>query len=267
MGQVVFMMGTYIALIGGVILSLISLWQEKHQAEKFAVFSLALASLLLFINLMLRAKAIGRLPFTSLYEFTLWFVFGVLVAYLFVRRHLKSPAFTVMASLVAVAVFSYAGTLSSQASELMPALKSPWLTAHVVTSIAAYGFFGIAFCTGVLHLIKSQSQNTEAHGIIPAASKLSQVTYQCIIIGFAFQTLLLITGAVWAEAVWGAWWSWDPKETWALITWLVYAAYLHGYKKWNLEGAKSSWFAIIGFAIVLFTLFGVSFLLGGLHAY
>lgn len=267
MFQTILLFAVYVLLIASVALSLLSLWQEKHRSEKFAVLALVLAFFLLLGALTLRGAQLGRFPFTSLYEFALWFVWGTIFIFLIIRRRLHAPALTVIVALISVVAFSYIGTLSSDAVPLMPALKSPWLTAHVATSIIAYGAFAIAFCLSVLYLIKRRSENPEKPGAIPPVTRLDQLTYKCIVVGFVFQTLLLITGAIWAEAVWGGWWTWDPKETWALITWLVYAAYLHGYKSWRLQGTKAAVFSIVGFLVVMFTMFGVTFLLGGLHAY
>lgn len=99
------------------------------------------------------------------------------------------------------------------------------------------------------------------------AAHYDLVGHKSIVMGFIFQTLLLITGAVWAEEVWGSWWSWDPKETWALITWLIYAVALHGYRSRQWKGRKAAYFSIFGFAVVVFTMLGVTFLLPGMHSY
>lgn len=107
----------------------------------------------------------------------------------------------------------------------------------------------------------------QSMAILPSTEMLDKILYRVIVFGFLFLTLVLITGAVWAEQVWGAWWSWDPKETWALITWLVYALFLHGRFTRGWQGRRTAWLAILGFVAVIFTLFGVTWLMPGMHSY
>lgn len=142
----------------------------------------------------------------------------------------------------------------------MPALQSRWLEIHVITAIIAYGAFALSCCLGILYLVKAKSAER-------GLDKLDAALHWSVVVGFPFMTLVLISGAVWAEEVWGRWWSWDPKETWALITWLIYAGYLHARKTYGWQGKKAAIMAIVGFAAVLFTFFGVSLLLPGDHSY
>ena len=249
------------------LISIISLWQEKHSADRLARLFLGLAAVALVVSLAVRGVNYDRIPLSSLYEFIICFVGGLLIAHLLISLKLKSPVLTLLVGLVGFAALSYVGTLSPEAMPLMPALKSKWLVAHVLTAIVSYGCFGISFCIAIMYLVKERSENPEASGIIPGCKQLDSYVHNLNVVGFAFQTLLIITGAVWAEQAWGTWWSWDPKETWSLITWLMYAAYLHGYRAWSWKGRKSAILSIIGFAVVLFTLLGVTFLLGGLHSY
>ncbi len=114
----------------------------------------------------------------------------------------------------------------------------------------------MAFCLGIIYLTTSQDSNT-----------IDQNIYKLVVIGFIFLNIVIITGAVWAEEAWGKWWSWDPKETWSLVTWIVYAIYLHARHTREWKGRKTAWMAVLGFLVVLFTLFGVSVLLPGLHSY
>lgn len=261
------MLVAYILLSAALVLSLISFWQSRHTMDHFAAIALGLAFLVLMAALAARWMDLERLPVTSLYEFSLLFVWGILSAYLIMRRFMKAPSLTMLVGFITFIILSYVGTLSPEAMPLMPALKSRWLTAHVMTAIIAYGAFAIAFCLSLLYLVKIRMQEPEVSGKIPAASQLDRFAHGLIVVGFAFQTLVLVTGAVWAEEAWGHWWQWDPKETWALITWLVYAVYLHGYKSGKVRDKKAAIVSIVGFAVVIFTMFGVTFLLGGMHAY
>lgn len=250
----------FILLLVIVMLNLARLWHPLKAGESCSS-ALLYAALIAFTTIIvLRTGSGGRMPFANSYEFTLLFAGGVLFLALFVRRGLHSALFDLSVGLVAILLLSVASSFSSEIRPLMPALQSTWLYAHVATAIIAYGAFALAACLGVVYL----SRNGEsALGL----SALDERIYKLVVGGFSFLTIVIITGAVWAEEVWGSWWSWDPKETWSLVTWLVYSAYLHARRSYNWKGEKSAWMVIIGFAIVIFTLFGVSLLLPGLHSY
>lgn len=134
---------------------------------------------------------------------------------------------------------------------------------HVATAILAYSAFALAFGMAVMYLIQERIETAR----IPALKTLDQVTYRTIAFGFLMQTALIITGAIWAQIAWGRYWGWDPKETWSLITWLIYAAYLHTRVTMGWRGHRSALVAAIGFIAVIFTFIGVSYLLPGLHSY
>jgi len=202
-----------------------------------------------------------------MYEFTFLFVWGIFLFYVLMRKKIQSAMLTTLIALLGFVLVSYGGTMSPEAKPLMPALQSVWLEIHVATAIIAYGAFGVSFCFGIMYLLKERSVNKGVPDILPSLEKLDSLTHWAVVVGFPFMTLVLITGAIWAEEVWGRWWSWDPKETWALITWLVYAGYLHARKTYGWKGRKAALMAVVGFLVVLFTLYGVSYLLPGNHSY
>jgi cytochrome c-type biogenesis protein CcsB len=147
---------------------------------------------------------------------------------------------------------------------------SAWRVPHIATAILAYSSFALAFSLAIMFLIKEKvdKNNTSAWTTrLPASELLDKMIYRAISFGFLMQTALLITGAIWAQFAWGSYWQWDPKETWALITWLLYAAYLHMRVTRGLRGRKSAVVCIIGFIVTMFTLVGVSLWLPGLHSY
>ncbi|WP_258359902.1 c-type cytochrome biogenesis protein CcsB [Moorella sulfitireducens (nom. illeg.)] len=257
----------YIFLLAAVILSLISLWRPGRLISYMVQASLILSFAYLTLALVLRSIAAGRLPFANLYEFTLLFAWGILLFYLISRRVIKSDLLAALVAILVVIILSYSNTLSSGPGPLMPALQSVWLQFHVITAIIAYGAFGLSFCLAIIYIIKEKGYDSPDVNNLPSLAKLDNLLHWSVAIGFPFMTLVLITGAVWAEEVWGRWWGWDPKETWALITWLIYAAYLHARKTYGWRGKRSAIMAIVGFLAVLFTLFGVSLLLPGAHSY
>jgi cytochrome c-type biogenesis protein CcsB len=162
---------------------------------------------------------------------------------------------------LALALTFAAARLSSDIRPLMPALKSNWLVTHVLTCFVAYAAFAISFICSILQLVH---QKRKKEG---AATRMDLATYRTVAFGFLFLAIGIITGAVWAEKAWGRYWGWDPKETWALITWLIYGFYLHMRVTRGWRGAAGSWVSIIGFGSVIFTYVGVTFLLSGLHSY
>ncbi len=212
----------------------------------------------------------GHAPLASLYESLVFFSMTIGLIYLFVEYRYKFRTIGVFAALSAFLALAYASlpSVGSQIQPLMPALKSNWLIIHVMTYFVGYAALTLAFCASLLFLIKSAGKNpdTGVLGHIPGFKALDDLTYQMVMLGFLFITLGLVTGAVWAEQAWGRYWGWDPKETWSLITWFIYATLLHARLMRGWEGKRLAYLSVLGFAAVLFTYFGVN-LLPGLHSY
>jgi len=215
---------------------------------------------------------IGHAPLSNLYESLIFFAWTVVFLYLLIEWRTKNRslgAFATPLAFLAMAYASYSPTISSRIQPLVPALKSNWLIAHVLTCFFGYAAFGIAFGLSLMYLLKKR-ENPQSRNIfiriIPESSILEDMSYQMVVIGFLLLTLGIITGSVWAHSAWGSYWSWDPKETWSLITWLVYAALLHSRMVRGWKGNKLALLSIIGFSCVLFTYFGVNYL-AGLHSY
>ncbi|WP_236860111.1 c-type cytochrome biogenesis protein CcsB [Candidatus Formimonas warabiya] len=255
----------YLFLILATFFSLLSLWKPNRFLEKASFGGVLTAFIFLTLFLGWRSWTLDRLPVTSLYEFVFLFSWGILVLYLFTWRKLKLNLYTFLTAFFNVLIFSVGNTFSAEARPLVPALQSVWLQFHVLTAILAYGGFGIACFLGIIYLIKGSKGGTEA--AVSLGKRIDHLIYWSVAVGFSFLTLVIITGAVWAEQVWGSWWNWDPKETWALITWLIYAGYLHVRKTYGWQGKKGAILVIVGFVAVLFTLFGVTLLLHGVHSY
>jgi len=154
---------------------------------------------------------------------------------------------------------------------LPPVLNSFWLPVHVFFAFLGNGIFAISFAVSILYLIQfkkvKEKKLSESFFKLPSLESLDSLNYRCLTIGFPLLTLGIITGSLWASSAWGSYWSWDPKETWSLITWFLYAALLHGRLNTGWRGKKGAIFSIIGFAVVVFTFLGVNLLLPGLHSY
>lgn len=261
-----FTLAAYVFLFPAVLLSLISLIKEKTVVHRLSIIALGLSFSSLTLALTLRGISAGRMPFATLYEFTLLFAWGIMLVFFLSRVKLNSSLLTSLVSLLSVVIISFSGTVPAGVKPLMPALQSVWLQFHVAAAILAYGAFGVSFCLAGAYFIKEKAENGLGK-TLPSPEKIDSLIHWSVSIGFPFMTLAIITGAVWAEEVWGSWWSWDPKETWALITWIIYAGYLHSRKTRGWRGRKAALMAVAGFLAVLFTLFGVTFLLPGAHSY
>jgi cytochrome c-type biogenesis protein CcsB len=215
---------------------------------------------------------IGHAPMSNLYESLIFFSWTIILLYILVERHTRKRSigtFVTPLAFLALAYASFSDNVKSGIQPLIPALQSNWLTAHVITCFLGYAAFALAFGLSLMYLIKiSDISKSETHffNLIPDAAIIDELIYQMVVIGFLMLTLGIITGSVWAHSAWGSYWSWDPKETWSLITWLIYATMLHARMVRGWKGKRLASFSIIGFACVLFTYFGVNYL-AGLHSY
>jgi cytochrome c-type biogenesis protein CcsB len=215
---------------------------------------------------------IGHAPLSNLYESLIFFAWTIVFLYLLIEWRTKNRslgAFATPLAFLSMAYASYSPAISSRIQPLVPALKSNWLIAHVLTCFFGYAAFGLACGLSLMYFLKKREKPEGGNvfiRIIPESSVLDDMNYQMVVIGFLLLTLGIITGSVWAHSAWGSYWSWDPKETWSLITWLVYAALLHSRMVRGWRGNKLALLSIIGFSCVLFTYFGVNFL-AGLHSY
>lgn len=213
----------------------------------------------------------GHAPFSNMYESLVFFSWTVAILYIFVELKYKESIIGVFASpliFLAIAYASFDPNTSSKISPLLPALKSNWLIAHVITCFLGYAGFAVAFGFSIMYFVKPRDTRSESiFAKLPSLDLIDELTYQMVIFGFLFLTIGIITGAVWANSAWGKYWTWDPKETWSLITWLIYAIFMHLRIMRGWSGKSLAYISVIGFLAVLFTYFGVNYFLSGLHSY
>lgn len=213
--------------------------------------------------LALRWLTAGHAPFSSMYEFSLSFVWASLAVYLYVQFKYKVPSLALLIIPLCLALLAYAATLPSEVAPLVPALQNQLLlTAHVAVAVAAYGAFAVSFAAAVLFLVNRHNSFSR----LPSRAVLDAVSYRSVAFGFPLMALVIILGAVWAHIAWGAYWNWDPKETASLLTWLIYGGYLHARVIRGWQGDRSAYLLVLGFVAVMFTYFG-NYFLGGLHGY
>jgi cytochrome c-type biogenesis protein CcsB len=212
---------------------------------------------------------VGHIPVSNLYEVFILFSMITALFYLYYEQHYRTRQLGAFVLLVITAAVGFLlwYTVARDAADiqpLVPALQSWWMKIHVPANFIGYGTFALAAMVGVAYLLKS-------HGILadrlPALEVLDDVMYKAISVGFAFFTVATILGALWAADAWGGYWSWDPKETWALIVWLNYAAWLHMRLMAGLRGRAAAWWAVVGLLVTTFAFLGVNMFLSGLHSY
>jgi len=215
-----------------------------------------------------------RLPLTNLYESLVFFAWSVALVYLIYERKYKLRglgAFVMPLVILALAGPYYIPGVTTSIPNLPPALQSAWLEWHVMTCFLGYGAFGVGAILSLLYLIKAPREAQGRLGallrMLPSSDTLDEVAYRVILVGVPLLTAGIVLGAVWANQAWGTYWSWDPKETWALIVWLIYAAYLHARITRGWRGRKAAYLALLGFLATLFCYLGVNLLLSGLHSY
>jgi cytochrome c-type biogenesis protein CcsB len=218
---------------------------------------------------------IGHVPLSNFYESLIFFAWTIVLLYLIMEWRLKNRSlgvFVLPVSFLLMAFASISPEISSRIDPLIPALQSNWLTSHVLTCFMGYASFTVAFGLGVMYFLKKVVLGKNGQMIarffhlLPDDNVIDELMYQCAALGFIFLTLGIITGSVWAHYAWGSYWSWDPKETWSLVTWLIYALMLHARHVRGWRGTRMALMSVIGFACVLFTYLGVNYL-AGLHSY
>jgi cytochrome c-type biogenesis protein CcsB len=240
-----------------------------------ALFGLALQSVA--IGLRWResyAIGAGHAPLSNLYESVVFFSWTIVLIYLLLDlryRYRVIGAFVMPFALLGM-TWAQLG-LSSGIEPLVPALQSNWLLYHVVTCFLGYAAFAVACGISIMYLIRESaaggpaSGNESIIGSFPPSRVLDDLNYRAIMVGFPLLTLGIVTGAAWANYAWGTYWSWDPKETWSLIVWFVYAAFLHARITRGWVGRRAAWLSIAGFAATIFCYLGVNLFLSGLHSY
>jgi len=216
---------------------------------------------------------IGHAPLSNMYESLVFFTWSIVLLYLvveFIYKNKVIGAFAMPFAFGSMAYASLSPEFSDRITPLVPALQSNWLIAHVFTCFIGYAAFAVACGTGIMYLVKLRDKGDSPNSLLatlPPLKVIDDITHKIILFGFIWLTAGIISGAVWANSAWGTYWSWDPKETWSLITWFVYASALHARFTRGWGAKRIAWISIIGFLAVIFTYYGVNFLLSGLHSY
>ncbi len=234
------------------------------------------AALMGFVGLMVRwyesyliAPEVGHIPISNLYEVFILFCLITALLYLHYEKHFNTKQLGGFVLLVINAAVGFIlwYTFDRHADNiqpLVPALQSYWMKIHVPANFIGYGSFSLAAAVSGAYLLANKGILASR---LPSLEVLDDLVYKSIAVGFAFFTIATILGAIWAAEAWGGYWSWDPKETWALIVWLNYAAWLHLRLVKGLRGPVLAWWALIGLIVTTFAFLGVNMFLSGLHSY
>ncbi len=232
--------------------------------SRVAVWLSVAAVAALGTSLLLRGIVVGRGPWGNMFEFTVAFSFSMLAGYLFLARRYAIGSIGFIPLGVALTLLLYASSLPTGISQLVPALQNPpLLTIHVGMAVLSYGIFATSFAAGVAYLIQGQD---DRFAWLPSHRVLDEVAYRAVIIGFPIFATMIILGSWWASIAWSRYWGWDPKETAALVTWLIYAVYLHARNRRSWAGRPAALLLVVGFGMVLVTYSG-SLWFSGLHSY
>ena len=236
--------------------------KEKLLKAAWLVFLAALAVHTVF--LIARGVASRRLPLSNQFEFASAFAWGIALMLVILRLRMKADLLCVVGMPMALLVLTYAALQPMEIHDLMPALRSGWFGIHIGSAVLSYAAFVLAGSVGLRYVLAVKKGADEGDTKL---RQMDYLSYRLVAFGFLFLTVVILSGAIWAEQAWSAFWTWDPKEVWALITWIIYAVYLHLRLRSKKQGVKMAWYLIIAVPVVFFTFAGVNTFLPGLHSY
>ncbi|MBW2146103.1 MAG: c-type cytochrome biogenesis protein CcsB [Deltaproteobacteria bacterium] len=269
--HLIFFQFTFVLYLLGVGLATTYIFLPRDAVGKAGVWVLGAGFVVHTVTLVTRTQAAGHTPVVNLHESLSFFAWAVMAAYMVFHRRYHAPILGAFVSPLVLILILYASACPQEIVPLQPALKSFWLPIHTGVAFLANGFLSIAFCVGIMYLIQEnrikKKKIGKLHKLLPSLDVLDDISYRSLKIGFPLLTIGIITGAVWASSAWGSYWSWDPKETWSLITWLLYAALLHQRLTVGWRGRRAAIMTVAGFIAIIFTFLGVNLLLIGLHGY
>ena len=260
-----------VCYLGGTLTYLLYLVRQRSITSKIAAVVLSTGFLFHTISLILRYFEAGYTPITNLHEAPSFFAWSIVGIYLYIQWKHDLTVLGSFISPVASILIILSSAFSQEIGPLPPVLKSSWLPIHVILSFLGDAIFALAFCAGIMYLIQEHQIKSKKIGAfyykLPSLKLLDDINHYCLTIGFPLLTLGMITGSIWARYAWGSFWSWDWKEVWSLLTWILYGALLHGRINVGWRGRRAALLAIVGFFAVMFSFLGVNTLLSGLHTY
>jgi len=236
------------------------------------MFGLVIAGFVLHtVNILARYFISGHIPTASMHEASSFFAWCIVLLFFFLEYRYRVGLLGSFIMPVVFAMMLTSSMLPRKMEALSPVLQSSWLFLHTVFAFIGDAAFAMAFGVGIMYLVQEHYLKSKHLGglfrRLPSIQVLDEMNYRLITIGFPFLTLAIISGVIWAQSALGTYWRWDPKEVWSLITWFIYALVLHVRLTQGWRGKRAAILSIIGFSAVLFTFFGVNFLLKGYHSF
>ena len=237
------------------------LWRTSQTLTKWATRLLAAGCIAHILSTVHLANKAQHLPLTNMQESLSFFSLMIIVAFLIFERRYKVTTLGSFVTPVALVMLSVSSALHGEVRQLPPILQSHWFWIHALLAFFSYAAFTIAFGVAVIYLIQRHFLKTKHFGALfqklPPLETLDEISYRCFAIGFPLLTVAIISGAIWSEKAMGSYWVWDPKQTWSLITWFIYAALLHGRLTIGWRGKRAAILSIIGFIVLMITFFGM----------
>ena len=256
--------GTLIAYFVATALQFVSVAFKKEKAGTVAWYVFLAAAVAHTAYFIIRGILAHRVPRSNQFEFATAFSLGVSLLLVILRLRLKADWLSTIAMPMTFLILSYAALQPREITELMPALRSGWFVFHIGSAAISYAAFIVAGCIALRYLLMSRKGREEDELKL---KQMDWLSYRLIALGVLMLTVTILTGALWAEEAWSSFWSWDPKEVWALITWIIYIVYLHQRLRGKKQGTVMAWYAVIAVPVVLFTFAGVNTLMSGMHSY
>ncbi|MCX8027604.1 MAG: c-type cytochrome biogenesis protein CcsB [Thermodesulfovibrionales bacterium] len=253
------------------ILSILNVYKTTNKIRFFFnLFSIS-AFLIHTISIIMRYYDIGTIPITNMHESSSFFAWSVFVIFLYLHYRYRFIVLGTFILPIVILLMVTSSLLYSEIRGVSPVLQSYWLIIHTVSAFTGNASFAVAAGIGVMYQLQERflkkKKMTELFNKLPSVQILDEINYRLITIGFPLHTLAIISGALWSESSFGIFWRWDPKEVWALITWLIYATILHLRLVKGWRGRKSALLSVIGFLAVLFTYFGVNLFMESYHTF
>lgn len=262
---------TMLAYLLATVLYLVAMFSRRSQTGWICRWVLLAGVLLHAGSFAVRHSSAGGTPVTSLHESLSFFAWCLILLFLLLDLRFRLSVMGAFASPMALLLMIGSAISPGVVVPLDPMLRTWLFPVHITFAFLGNAAFALSFGAGVMYLIQDRmlksKRFTGIYRMLPSLDTLDKVNYTCLSFGFPLMTLGIISGAVWANTVWGTYWSWDPKETWALITWFVYAALLHGRMTVGWRGRKAAIFSIVGFMLLLFSFLGINLLVNGQHTF
>ncbi len=257
----------FLATVSG----LIEIFRKKKVTSRVALY-LSVAGFVFHTgNIIVRYYEGGHIPVTNMHEAASFFSWCVLLLFFFHEFRYKLGLLSSFIMPIVFLLMFSSSIFPREIKSLSPVLQSYWFGIHVILAFLGDAAFAMAFGVGIMYILQERfvksKRLTGLFQKLPSLQVLDEINYHLITLGFPLLTLAMISGVIWANAAWGTYWRWDPKEVWSLITWLIYALVLHLRITVGWRGRKAAILAIVGFIIIIFAFFGVSLILKGRHVF